>query len=226
MSMRRACDETRVRLVSGDTKVVERGRGHGVFITTTGLGVLPAGRRLSARSARPGDAVIVSGTLGDHGIAVLAARDDIELETALESDSAPLHGLVETMLEVSPDIRAMRDPTRGGLSSALFEIANASRVGIVLDEKKIPLKPEVRGACELLGFDPLYVANEGKLVAIVPRDSAETTLAAMRSHERGRDAAIVGEVVLQHPGVVTLRSVIGGERIVPLLAGEQLPRIC
>jgi hydrogenase expression/formation protein HypE len=225
-SMRTACDQTGVRLVTGDTKVVERGRGHGVFITTTGVGVRRPGVRLSATLARPGDRVIVSGTLGDHGIAVLAAREGIELETSLVSDLAALTGLVDAMLVASTEIHSMRDPTRGGLSSALFEIANASKVGVVIHESKLPLKAEVRGACELLGFDPMYVANEGKLVAIVAPEAADAVLEAMRRHPLGKDAAIVGEVVGDHPGIVTSRSVIGGERIVALLAGEQLPRIC
>jgi hydrogenase expression/formation protein HypE len=225
-SMRRACDAVPIRLVTGDTKVVDRGHGDGIFITTTGVGVVPAGVELSATRAQPGDRVIVSGTLGDHGIAILASREGIELETALQSDTAPLADLVRVMLESSSEIRCLRDPTRGGLSSALNEIAAASNVGIALSEAAIPLRPEVRGACELLGLDPLYVANEGKLVAIVAPGAADAVLQAMRGHEHGRDAAIVGEVVAAHPGVVTLRSRIGGERLVALLSGEQLPRIC
>ena len=227
-SMRRACEAVPVGLVAGDTKVVERGKADGLFITTCGVGVVDASLQLSATAARPGDLVLISGTLGDHGIAILAAREGIELETALESDCAPLTGLVADMLatRACAGIHCMRDPTRGGLSSALNEIAAASRVGIALNERDIPLRSEVRGACELLGFDPLYVANEGKLVAIVAADAAEEVLAAMRAHRLGRDAAIVGEVIAEHPGVVTARSPIGGERIVAMLQGEQLPRIC
>jgi hydrogenase expression/formation protein HypE len=206
--------------------VVDRGKGDGIFITTTGVGVVPKGVTLSATHSRPGDRVIVSGTLGDHGVAILAAREGIDLETTLLSDSAALAGLAGSVLECAPNIRCMRDPTRGGLSSALNEIAVASNVGITLTESAIPLKAQVRGVCELLGLDPLYVANEGKLVAIVAADDADRVLQAMRCHEHGRDAAIIGEVVADHPGVVTQRSVIGGERLVALLAGQQLPRIC
>jgi hydrogenase expression/formation protein HypE len=225
-SMRRACASVPVRLVAGDTKVVDRGKGDGIFITTTGVGLVPEGLTLSATAARPGDRVIVSGTLGDHGIAILAAREGIELETPLVSDSASLFELTQTILAASPAIRCMRDPTRGGLSSALNEIAAASGVGMKLEEAALPLRPEVKGACELLGLDPLYVANEGKLVAIVPAADADAVLTAMRRHPLGSQASVVGEIVEEHPRVVTMRTVIHGERIVALLAGEQLPRIC
>ncbi|HEX4340434.1 MAG TPA: hydrogenase expression/formation protein HypE [Polyangiaceae bacterium] len=225
-SMRRACDAVPVRLVAGDTKVVDRGKADGVFITTTGVGVVPDGVHLSATLARPGDRVVVSGPLGDHGIAILASRQGIELETALESDSAALHGLARAVLDASTEVRCMRDPTRGGLSSALNEIAAASRVGISLRESDIPLRPEVRGACELLGLDPLYVACEGRLVAIVGADDAGRVLAAMQGHPLGRDAAVIGRVTAERPGIVSLKSVSGGERVVALLSGEQLPRIC
>lgn len=225
-SMRRACAEAGVTLVTGDTKVVDRGKGDQVFITTTGIGVVPAGRTLSIAAARPGDRVLVSGTLGDHGIAIMSVREGLEFETVLESDSAPLTDLVRAMLAASPAIRGMRDPTRGGLASALNELAVASKVGVELAEDAVPLRPAVRSACELLGLDPLYVASEGKLVAVVPPADAEGVLAAMRSHPLGRDAADVGEIVSRHPGMVTMRSLVGGERIVTMLAGEQLPRIC
>jgi hydrogenase expression/formation protein HypE len=225
-SMRRACARAGVALVTGDTKVVDAGKGDQVFITTTGIGVVPEGRTLSVRAARPGDRVIVSGTIGDHGVAILSVREGLEFETVLQSDTAPLTDLVRVMLEAAPAIRALRDPTRGGLSSALNEIAAASRVGMVLDEAALPLKPAVRAACEMLGLDPTYVANEGKLVAMVPEADAERVVAAMRAHELGRDAAVIGRVVGDRPGVVTMRSLVGGERVVPLLAGEQLPRIC
>jgi hydrogenase expression/formation protein HypE len=225
-SIRAACVRSGVRLVTGDTKVVERGKADLMYVTTTGIGVVPPGRVLSAANAHPGDRVIVSGPIGDHGIAVLSRREGLELETDLVSDSAPLSGLVFAALEVAPDIRCLRDPTRGGLSSALNEIARASRVGIRLDERLIPIRPAVRGACELFGFDPLYVACEGRVVAIVPASAAELVVSAMRSHELGRDAAIIGEVTDDHPEVVTERSVIGGEHVVALLSGEQLPRIC
>jgi len=225
-SMRQACAVAGVALVTGDTKVVDRGKGDGVFITTSGIGLVPEGRALSIHAARPGDCILVSGTLGDHGIAVMSVREGLEFETVLESDTAPLADLAEDILNACPDTRCMRDPTRGGLSSAVNELAAASRVGVVLDEAAIPLRPEVRGACEMLGLDPLYVANEGKLIAVVPPRDAGRVLEAMRSHPLGRDAAMIGTVVADHPGMVLLRSRVGGERVVTLLAGEQLPRIC
>jgi hydrogenase expression/formation protein HypE len=225
-SMREACAEAGVALVTGDTKVVDKGKGDQVFITTSGLGVVPAGRALSIAGARPGDLVLVSGTIGDHGIAILSVREGLEFETVLESDTAPLHDLAAAMLEACPSIRCMRDPTRGGVSSALGELATASGVGIRISEAALPIRPEVRGACEMLGLDPLYVANEGKLIAVVPAEDADRLLNVMRGHARGRDAAIMAEVVGDHPGTVILRSTIGGERVVMLLPGEQLPRIC
>ncbi len=225
-SMQSACQEASVTLVTGDTKVVDRGKGDQIYVTTTGLGVVPAGLSLSVRNARPGDRVLVSGTIGDHGIAVMSVREGISFDTELRSDSAPLVGLTRAMLQASRGIRCMRDPTRGGVSSALNEMASASGVGIKLTESAIPVRPEVRAACEMLGLDPLYVANEGKLIAIVPPDDAPAVLAAMHAHPLGRDAAVIGEVVADHPATVTLRSLIGGERVVSMLAGEQLPRIC
>jgi hydrogenase expression/formation protein HypE len=225
-SMRAACAEAGVTLVTGDTKVVDRGKGDGVFITTSGIGLVPANVALSIRAARPGDRILVSGTIGDHGIAILSVREGLEFETVLESDTAPLADLVRGMLEACPAIRCLRDPTRGGLSSALNELAVASGVGVKLDESAIPLRAEVRAACEILGLDPLYVANEGKLMAVVPAADADRLLTAMQSHPLGRNAALIGEVVAEHPGLVTMRSVIGGERVVSMLAGEQLPRIC
>jgi hydrogenase expression/formation protein HypE len=225
-SMRAACDEAGVALVTGDTKVVDRGKGDGVFITTSGVGLVPEGRSLSIHSARPGDRILASGTLGDHGVAVMSVREGLEFETVLESDTAPLNDLARTILETCPETRCMRDPTRGGLSSAVNELATASVVGVELEETAIPLRPEVHAACEMLGLDPLYVANEGKLIAVTPPDSAEEVLEAMLSHPLGRKAAIIGEVVADHPGMVVLRSRVGGRRVVTLLAGEQLPRIC
>jgi hydrogenase expression/formation protein HypE len=225
-SMRAACDESGVTLVTGDTKVVDRGKGDQVFITTSGIGIVPEGRSLSIRSAQPGDRIVVSGTIGDHGIAIMSVREGIEFETVLESDTAPLTDLIRMMLDTCPSIRAMRDPTRGGVSSAMNELADASRVGVKLDEAAVPVRAEVRGACEMLGLDPLYVANEGKLVAVVPDSDAEKLVAVMRTHPLGRNAAIIGRVVDKHPGMVTMRSLIGGERVVTLLSGEQLPRIC
>jgi hydrogenase expression/formation protein HypE len=225
-SMRAACEAAGVSLVTGDTKVVDRGKGDQVFITTTGIGVMPEGRRLSYRNARPGDRIIVSGTIGDHGIAIMSVREGIEFETVLESDTAPLCGLTRAMLQACPDIRCMRDPTRGGVSSALNELAAASRVGVRIDEAALPVRPEVQGACEMLGLDPLYVANEGKLIAVVPAESTDLLLEVLRGHPLGRDAAIIGEVVADHVGMVVMKSLIGGERVVTMLAGEQLPRIC
>jgi hydrogenase expression/formation protein HypE len=224
--MRKACELTGVSVVTGDTKVVDRGRGDGVYITTSGIGVVRADVNLSIRNARPGDCLLLSGTLGDHGIAVLSMREGLEFETILESDCAPLTELTQAILAACPTTRCMRDPTRGGLSSLANELAAASRVGVVLEEADIPLRPEVRAACELLGLDPLCVACEGRLLAVVPAANASRVLEAMRQHPLGRDAALVGQVVSEHPGIVTLRTVVGSERIVTLLSGEQLPRIC
>jgi hydrogenase expression/formation protein HypE len=225
-SMARTADALGVEIVAGDTKVVERGKGDGIFVTTTGLGVVPPGRRLSIAAAEPGDAVIVSGTIGDHGVAILSVREGLELETALVSDCAGLCDLTRAMLEVCPRIRAMRDPTRGGLSAVLSELARRSNVGVELEEAALPVRREVRAACELFGLDPLYVACEGRLMAVAAPADAERLVAAMRSHPLGRDAAVVGRVVAEHHGVVTLRPRFGGERVVPQLSGEQLPRIC
>jgi hydrogenase expression/formation protein HypE len=225
-SMREACAEAGVGLVTGDTKVVDRGKGDQVFITTSGIGLVPAGRSLSIRNGRPGDRVIVSGTIGDHGIAIMSVREGLEFETVLQSDSASLADLTRVMLEASPSIRCMRDPTRGGVSSTLNELAHASGVGVKLIESAVPMRVEVKGACEMLGLDPLYVANEGKLIAVVPPGDADSLLDAMRSHPLGRDAAIIGEITADHPGMVTMTSLVGGERVVAMLSGEQLPRIC
>jgi hydrogenase expression/formation protein HypE len=225
-SMGRAANEIPVEIVTGDTKVVEKGSGDGVFINTTGIGLVPEGARLSPALVRPGDLVLLSGPIGDHGIAILAEREGIQFSTDLASDCAPLHGLVAAMLAVSLDIRAMRDPTRGGLSSALNEIASRAGVGITIEESAIPVREEVRGACEMLGLDPLYVANEGKLVAFVAPHAAESVLAAMRRHPQGHDAALIGTVTDTHPGLVLLRTPLGTTRIVDMLPGDQLPRIC
>src|SRR5437588_770216 len=192
------------------------GKGDGVFITTSGIGLVPEGRSLSVHAARPGDRVLVSGTLGDHGIAVMSVREGLEFETVLESDTAPLNGLAEAVLAACPRTRCMRDPTRGGLSSALNELAAASRAGVALDEAAIPLRPEVRGACEMLGLDPLYVANEGKLIAAVPPADAERLLEAMRRHPLGKNAALIGEVVDDHEGLVIMKSLVGGERVLTM----------
>jgi len=225
-SMRVACGESGVSIVTGDTKVVDRGKVDQVFISTAGIGIVPEGRSLSVRNAQPGDCVLVSGTIGDHGIAIMSVREGIEFETVLKSDTASLADLTRAMLQACSRIRWMRDPTRGGISSALNELADASRVGVKLNEAALPIRPEVHAACEILGLDPLYVANEGKLVAIAPREDAQMVLESMRRHPLGRDAARIGEIVAEHPGMVLLKSRIGGERVVSLLSGEQLPRIC
>jgi hydrogenase expression/formation protein HypE len=225
-SMGAACREAGVAIVTGDTKVVDRGKGDRIFIATSGIGVVPERLSLSASRARPGDRVVLSGPIGDHGMAVMSVREGIEFETTLRSDTAPLHGLTQVMLEACPTIRCMRDPTRGGLASSLNEIAAASKVGVRIHEQAIPVRAEVAGACELLGFDPLYVANEGKLVAIVPASDADRLVEVMKAHPQGREACIIGETVDKPEGQVIMTTVTGGQRIVSLLTSEQLPRIC
>lgn len=225
-SLGRAAEACGVQVVTGDTKVVDKGSGDGVFINTTGLGVVPDGLFLSASQARAGDAIILSGSIGDHGIAILAEREGIEFESPVVSDSAPLHNLVADMLRASPAIRCLRDPTRGGVSSALNEIATKAGVGMLLDEECIPVRDEVRGACEMLGLDPLYVANEGKLIAIVDSSDADRVVDAMRANPMGREARRIGTVTKSDPGWVTMRTTLGTTRIVDMLAGDQLPRIC
>ncbi len=226
-SMASAARDSGVAIVTGDTKVVERGKGDGVFITTTGIGLVPSGVDLSANLARPGDLVILSGSIGDHGVAVMSKRNNLGFETDILSDSAALHGLVADMVGAAAgSLRVMRDPTRGGLAAALNEIAQQSRVGFLIDEERIPVHPAVAAACELLGLDPLYVANEGKLVAIVAPDSAEPVVTAMRNHPLGRDAVLIGKVTRDDLCFVQMTTSFGGGRIVDWLAGEQLPRIC
>ena len=225
-SIGRAAAAAGVKVVTGDTKVVEKGSGDGIFVNTTGIGIIREGVNLSASNAKPSDRVILSGGIGEHGIAILAQREGLEFECPVESDSAPLHTLVRTMLDTTRAIRCMRDPTRGGVSSTLNEIAEQSNVTIQLEECDIPIREEVRGACEMLGLDPLYVANEGKLIAIVPADAADDVVRAMRRHPLGAKAAIVGTVVGSGRPMVTMRTAFGTTRIVDMLAGEQLPRIC
>lgn len=225
-SMAAAAREAGVPIVTGDTKVVERGKGDGVFITTTGVGVVPAGLRLSGDQARPGDRILVSGTIGDHGVTILSLREGLGFEADTGSDSQALHGLVAAMVEAVPQIRCLRDPTRGGLGNTLNELAQQSRVGMQLDERAIPIGEAVRAACEFLGLDPLYVANEGKLVAICPAEHAEQLLAVMRAHPQGREAAIVGSVIEDPQCFVQMQTQFGGNRMVDWLNGEQLPRIC
>jgi hydrogenase expression/formation protein HypE len=226
-SMGKAARAAGVQVVAGDTKVVERGKADGVFIATTGVGVLPAGLDLSADRAQPGDFVILSGTIGDHGVAVMSRRQNLTFDTDIVSDSVALHGLVAAMVDAGGSaLRVMRDPTRGGLAATLNELAQQSGVGFHIDEDAIPVKPEVAAACELLGLDPLYVANEGKLIAVVAAHAADGVLAAMRAHPLGREAAMIGEVVADDHRFVQMTTAFGGGRIVDWLVGEQLPRIC
>ena len=225
-SMRRMAERAGVRIVTGDTKVVERGAADKLFINTSGIGVVPRGAALSSANARPGDAVILSGTLGEHGVAILIARNQLALEAEIGSDCRPLASLVATVLRASPAIRCVRDATRGGVATVLNEIASSSGVGVRIREPAIPIKEEVRGACEILGLDPLYLGNEGKLVAIVPAADADRVLAAMRAEPEGADAALIGEVTSAPAGMVIMHTGFGGERIVDMLAGDQLPRIC
>jgi hydrogenase expression/formation protein HypE len=225
-SMARAARQAGVAIVTGDTKVVERGAADRVFINTAGIGMIAKGVNISAGRAVPGDVVIVNGTLGDHGIAILLARNELALDAPVKSDCQPLHGLVAAMLAVCPDVHCLRDATRGGMATVLNEFATSSGVCIRLHEAAVPIDETVRGACEILGLDPLYLANEGKLVAVVPRNYADAVLTAMRSHLAGRAAAIVGEVTAAPAGSVILSTAFGGDRIVDTLVGEQLPRIC
>jgi hydrogenase expression/formation protein HypE len=217
--------EAGVQIVAGDTKVVDRGSADQVFINTAGVGIIPDGLSLSSSAIRPGDAILVSGTVGDHGIAVMAQREGLGLSTSLASDCAPLNGLAQAVLACG-GVRVMRDPTRGGLATTLVELAQAGGVGLEIDESAVPVKDAVRGACELLGLDPLYVANEGKLVAVVAAEAADAALAAMQSHPLGRDARIIGRATQAHPGRVVLKTLLGVSRVVEMLTGEQLPRIC
>ena len=225
-SMAAAAQKAGVHLITGDTKVVDKGHGDGVYINTSGVGVIPEGVNIGPHRAQPGDVVILSGTIGDHGMAVMSVREGLAFETAIESDTAALNHLVAAMLAVTNDIHVLRDPTRGGVASTLNEIAQSSQVGIVLDERKLPVKTAVRSACELLGMDPLFVANEGKLLAIVPAAVAEAVLAAMQAHPLGEEAAVIGQVVSQHPGMLVAKTGIGATRVVAMQIGEQLPRIC
>ncbi len=227
ISMAAAAKAAGTPIVTGDTKVVERGKGDGVFITTTGVGIVPDGVNISGDRAEAGCAILLSGSIGDHGVAIMASRENLQFETSIISDSAALHGLVAEMVASAPAaIRCLRDPTRGGLATALNELAGQSGVGMVIDEAAIPVKAEVKAACEILGLDPLYVANEGKLVCICDAAAAETLLAAMRNHPLGRDAVIIGQVIADPHHFVQMTTAFGGRRIVDWPVGEQLPRIC
>jgi hydrogenase expression/formation protein HypE len=236
-AMAAACKIAGVKVATGDTKVVQKGHGDGIYINTSGLGVIPAEVDIGPANAKTGDAVLVSGTMGDHGIAIMSVREGLTFETEIRPDAAPLFGLVEAMIEASSGkggdnqaplqpIHCLRDATRGGLAAVLNELADSSKVGIEFDEMKVPIRPEVNAACEMLGLDPFYIGNEGKLVAIVPAERAEKVLNAMRGHEYGKNAAIIGRVVNEHPGMVTAKTSIGGMRVVDVPAGELLPRIC
>ncbi|MBO6757325.1 MAG: hydrogenase expression/formation protein HypE [Roseibium sp.] len=226
VSMALAARQAGVPIVTGDTKVVEKGKGDGVFITTTGLGVVPEGVHVSAERARPGQKILLSGSIGDHGVAILSKRENLEFETEIRSDSAALHTLVAEMVSAVPGIAVLRDPTRGGLAATLNEIAQAAGVGVLLDEAAIPVKPDVAAACELLGLDPLYVANEGKLVCLCEPDDADRLLHVMTAHPNGADASIIGTVIEDDIGLVQMQTGFGGMRVVDWLSGEQLPRIC
>lgn len=225
-SMAQACDRAGVQIAAGDTKVVNKGHGDGVFINTAGIGVIPDNIHIAPDKAQPGDVVMISGTMGDHGIAVMSVREGLKFRTEIRSDTAPLSGMVQAMIDVGADIHCLRDATRGGLAAVLNELAQASQVGIQFDETSVPVRPEVFAACELLGLDPLFIANEGKMVAIVAEEHAESALAAMRSDPFGREAVAIGRVVRDHPGMVVAKTSIGGTRVVDLPAGELLPRIC
>lgn len=231
-SMRAAAEEAGIQFVTGDTKVVNRGKGDQIFITTTGIGLIEKGVNISADRARPGDKILLSGYIGDHGMAIMSQRDNLEFEGAIESDCASLNGLVANMLDIPSAegkmdfLHCLRDPTRGGVATTLNEIAKRAEVGMTLREQAIPVRETVKGACEVLGLDALYVANEGKLIAIVAPEMAEDVLQQMRRHELGRDAAVIGEVVADHPGMVLMKTEIGGTRVLDVMFGEQLPRIC
>jgi len=225
-SMQRAASAAGVAIVTGDTKVVEKGHGDGIYINTAGVGLVPPGVEISASRARPGDKVLLSGFMAQHGMAIMARREGLDFEVELESDTAALHTLVQAMLRASSGIQVLRDPTRGGVASTLNEIAQASGVSIELDEESLPLQLEVEGLCEILGLDPLYVANEGKLIAIVPAAETDAVLEAMRAHPLGQHAALIGEVGDGPAGMVYLRTCVGGTRMVDMPVGDQLPRIC
>jgi len=225
-SLKGAAAEAGVMIITGDTKVVDRGKADRVFINTAGIGLVRAGVNIRPSRAQAGDMIIISGQIAVHGIAIMSVREGLEFETKIASDTAPLNGLVESVLDACEDTHVLRDPTRGGVTSALSEIAQSAQVGMLLDEARIPIGEEVKGACEILGLDPLYVANEGKLLAIVPAAKTDRVLAAMRVHPLGQAAAVIGEVTSDHPGYVLMKTRVGGTRVVDMLSGEQLPRIC
>jgi hydrogenase expression/formation protein HypE len=224
--MTEAAARAGVAIVTGDTKVVPKGAADGLFINTAGVGLVPEGRTLGADQVRPGDRLLVSGYMGDHGMAVMLARGELNIEADISSDTAALNGIVGVLLEAAPGTRWMRDATRGGVGTVCNELAKSANVGVILVEERLPVRPTVGGACDLLGIDPLYVANEGMFVAVVPPEEADAALAALRDHELGRNAAVIAEVVAEPPGIVALRTAMGGSRIVDMLVGDPLPRIC
>lgn len=225
-SMKRACEKAGVLLVTGDTKVVGKGKGDKIFINTSGIGILEPDIEISPSKVKPGDKILINGSIGLHGIAILSKREGIEFEIEIESDTAPLNHLVQDILSTSRNIHWMRDPTRGGISSALNELAQSAKIGVEIWESEIPIPEPVKAACEMLGLDPLYIANEGKLLAVVSSEDAEKVLETMQNNPLGKEAKIIGEITEEHPGVVLMKTTIGGKRVVDMLAGEQLPRIC
>ena len=226
LSMKAAADKAGIKIVTGDTKVVDHGKGDKIFINTSGIGIIKDGIDIFPQNCKEGDSIILSGRIAEHGIAIMSAREGLEFETTIKSDSAPLNNLIEAVLRISNNIHVMRDPTRGGIASALNEIAQSSQKGIQLYEEKIPITEEVKGACEILGLDPLYIANEGKVLIFVPKSETEEVLNVMRNNPLGKDASVIGKVTISDPGLVVMKTLIGSSRIVDMISGEQLPRIC
>ncbi len=224
-SIRNACINANVSIVTGDTKVVEKGKGDKIFINTSGIGIIKDGINISPERCSPGDEIIITGNIADHGIAILSSREGLSFESDIRSDTAPLNGLAEVMMGVTNDIHVLRDPTRGGVASALNEICKSSGCGMLLDEKMIPVSDEVKGACEIMGFDPLYIANEGKLIIILPEEYSKSVLRAIMNHPLGKDASVIGKVT-EGPAIVKMKTLVGSTRIVDMITGEQLPRIC
>jgi hydrogenase expression/formation protein HypE len=226
VSMKNTADRAGVKIITGDTKVVDRGKGDRIFINTSGIGKVPEGIHISPQNCSPGDAIILSGKIGDHGVAIMSARSGLEFETTIISDTTALNGLADQVFHTTMNIHVLRDPTRGGIATVLNELCQAAKVGMIIDEEKISVSEEVRGACEILGLDPLYIANEGKLVIILPENEAFRVVTAMREHPAGSDASIIGRITSEHPGIVRMNTSIGSSRIVDMLTGDQLPRIC
>jgi len=226
LSMKEAAKKAGVLIVTGDTKVVERGKGDKIFINTSGIGIVEDGIEISPKNCKDGDVIIINGSIADHGVAIMSAREGLSFETEITSDTAPLNELIQSVLVVSKNIHVMRDPTRGGVASTLKEIAMTAQMGIEIDEAKIPIKEEVKGACEILGFDPLYIANEGKVILFVAKEDAEKVFLEMKKHLLGKESRIIGKVVKEHPGTVVMKTIIGSTRVVEMITGEQLPRIC